>query len=468
MVASIKLPRITLSPRIKKKRRDFLKDHASDIPDLVSSLTSGDEEEPPTTSSGGGRSQQLAGITDVGSYLLSFDVGTPPQRVSGVLLDINSDLVWTQCGCPHHCKSTTSGGGTLFYPNKSSTISKEPSCKSSVCQSFSLSRNQTTSCSSSNDELCFFSDRYIVGNTTGVLATDKFRFGGGGDPVDVVFGCGILVSTDDLFGGVSGVIGLGRGPFSLVSQLGDGRFSYYFAPDGDDEDDDTSSTHSFVHFSGDAKPKTTLPLSTPLLETNAHPKFYYVGLTSIRVDGEDLPIPTGTFDLDENDGSGGVILSITIPVTFLVKSAYTLLREALVSKIGVPRSKKALGGLDLCYTNESLVKIPAVALVFDGGMVMELDKGNYFYSDAESGLECLTILPSSKASLLGGLIQEGTHMVYDVRGNKLQFESLKFDDEPAPAPPQPADSSSSNGWCWSSQPLVYSNFVWVVLVYVIC
>ncbi|GJN05149.1 hypothetical protein PR202_ga22757 [Eleusine coracana subsp. coracana] len=70
--------------------------------------------------------------------------------------------------------------------------------------------------------------------------------------------------------------------------------------------------------------------------------------------------------------------------------------------------------------------MPAMALAFDGNnAAMELQTRNYFFMDSDTGLECLTILPSSnKASLLGSLIQMGTHMIYDVDRNKLQFESL--------------------------------------------
>ena len=46
---------------------------------------------------------------------------------------------------------------------------------------------------------------------------------------------------------------------------------------------------------------------------------------------------------------------------------------------------------------------------------MELEVGNYFYMGAGSGLERLTIMPSSASgvSLLDSLIQAGTHMIND-------------------------------------------------------
>jgi hypothetical protein len=58
------------------------------------------------------------------------------------------------------------------------------------------------------------------------------------------------------------------------------------------------------------------------MTSDVYTDLYYVGLTGIHVDGEELDddIPAGTFDL-RDDGSGGVFLSTTIPVTYLLSDA---------------------------------------------------------------------------------------------------------------------------------------------------
>ncbi|PUZ60101.1 hypothetical protein GQ55_4G096700 [Panicum hallii var. hallii] len=342
MVRPAKFPRFTMTPRTKQQLRKFFKNHASDMADLLPSQGqeggSSDDQSKPGTS---GQSQAPA--TNAGMYLYSYSVGTPPQSVSGAL-DISSELL---------------------------------PCTSSTCQDF-----VAQTCSAGTPAECCYTYVYRGGeaNTTGHLATEAFTFGA--SRVDgVVFGCG-LDSTGD-FGGAPGVIGLGRAPLSLVSQLQAGR-----------------------------------AVST-LLASSDYPNAYLVGLAGVRVDGKDLAIQRGTFDL-RKDGSGGVVLSIAVPVTFLEESAYKLLRQALVSRIRLPRSL-------------ATAKIPAVALVFDGGAVVELEVGNYFYMDAGSGLECLTILPSSAGgvSLLGSLIQAGTHMIYDIHGSTLAFESFEQASPPS-------------------------------------
>jgi hypothetical protein len=448
-----KYPRFNINPRTTKQVREFFKDHASDMAGLAPGQGSSNE------STSGGRNQAPA-IT-AGKYTFTFDVGTPPQGVSGVL-DISSELVWTQCACPD-----CSTAGTLFYPSQSSTMTEVP-CTSATCQQF-----VPHSCTADVPQ-CVYAYSYNGGAaaTGGYLATETFTFEEVDDPVDdVVFGCGLLSAGD--LGGVSGVIGLGRGPYSLVSQLQAWRFAYHFAPD-----DSVEGTESFIHFGDDAAPRTTGALSTPLLACTipAYKNLYYVGLSGIQIDGQALAIPRGTFDL-QPDGTSGVILSITVPVTFLDEAAYNVVRAALVRKIRLPVADGALLGLDLCYTSQSLakVKIPAMALVFDGGAVMELETWNYFYLDAVSGLECLAMLPSTAGggSLLGNLIQAGTHMIYDLRGSTLTFESL----EQAESPPSNSSSNSPSGKGSPRRassaparrilPVVAVNFVWLA-VYVLC
>jgi hypothetical protein len=476
MVRAGKYPRLTMTPRTQQQLRKFFKNHASDMADLLPSQgqqggsSYDDQSEPGSGQQGskpagdgsnGGQSRQ-APATNAGMFLYSYQVGTPPQSVSGAL-DISSELVWTQCGSCATCGVTPA---TPFYSTLSTTMAVVR-CTSDVCQNFAAQN------CSADVPGCGYMYMYRGGeaNTTGYLATESFTF----DTTrvdDVVFGCG-LDSVGD-FGGASGVIGLGRGPLSLVSQLDAGRFSYYFAPDGDTDTD----TQSFILFGDDATPQTKRALTTPLLASDDYPNIYLVGLTGIHVDGKDLGIPRGMFDL-RKDGSGGVVLSIAVPVTFLEEGAYKLLRQALVSRIRLPTVNGSALGLDVCYASQSLAtaKIPGMALVFDGNAVMELEVGNYFYMDASSGLECLTILPSpdGHVSLLGSLIQAGTHMIYDIHGSTLAFESLQQASSSSP-PPLPSNNSyqgtpghrlSSAPPPHMSLPMLFAHFLWVTVYMVL-
>uniref|UniRef100_A0A0D9V8A5 Peptidase A1 domain-containing protein n=1 Tax=Leersia perrieri TaxID=77586 RepID=A0A0D9V8A5_9ORYZ len=424
-----KLPRFKMGPRTNKQLRDFFKNHGSDMADQLpsdqsqqgggsSSTSNGQNQQPGGDDSGGSPTQAPA--TNAGMYIYSYSIGTPPQHVTGAL-DISSDLVWTACDVP------TLQGATPFFPILSSTAAVVP-CTGTTCQQFV--QQTCGSGSGAGDSVvgvgvsrCGYNYMYGGGrkNTTGYLATETFTFDATSRVDSVVFGCGMDKTGD--FGGASGVIGLGRGNLSLVSQLGADRFSYHFAPDD-------SSADSFILFGDDATPQTNRKFSTPLLSSDANPSLYYVDLAGVQVDGKDLAVPRGTFDL-RKDGSGGVVLSITMLVTLLDEAAYKPLRQAMATKIGLRTVDGSALGLDLCYNSQSLAtaKVPSMALVFAGGAVMELEMRNYFYMDVTTGLSCLTIMPSPAGdwSILGSLIQVGTHMIYDIKGSKLVFESRLHD-----------------------------------------
>uniref|UniRef100_A0A0D3EWR6 Xylanase inhibitor C-terminal domain-containing protein n=1 Tax=Oryza barthii TaxID=65489 RepID=A0A0D3EWR6_9ORYZ len=141
-------------------------------------------------------------------------------------------------------------------------------------------------------------------------------------------------------------------------------------------------------------------------------------------------------------------LDISSDLVWTACGATAPFNPAVASKIGLPAVNGSALGLDLCYTGESLAKakVPSMALVFAGGAVMELELGNYFYMDSTTGLACLTILPSSAGdgSVLGSLIQVGTHMMYDINGSKLVFESLAQAAAPPPSGSSQQTSSKTN------------------------
>uniref|UniRef100_A0A0D9V898 Peptidase A1 domain-containing protein n=1 Tax=Leersia perrieri TaxID=77586 RepID=A0A0D9V898_9ORYZ len=430
------------SPRPKQQQLgNFFKKHGSDMSGLIprqsngrSGRYSGRSVPADGGSTGGGQSQDPA--TNAGMYVSSLNVGTPSQLITAVL-DITSDFVWMQCSDPTcatcAAQPSTSTSTPPFYTFLSSTI-RAVRCANRACQQLVPQTCDAATAATGDDPLCGYSYTYGGGRantTTGFFAVDALALATVGTD-DVVFGCALATEGD-----IGAVIGLGRGELSFVSQLNIGRFSYYLAPDVDDG----SNIQSFILFLDDAKPRTSRAVSTPLLASRAFPSLYLVELAAIRVAGEDLAIPRGTFDL-QTDGSGGVVMSISVPVTFLDSGAYEILRQAMASAIGLNTVDGSALGLDLCYPSESLAtaKVPAMALVFAGGAVMELEMGNFFYMDSTTGLECLTILPSpaGDGSLLGSLIQIGTHMIYDIKGSRLVFESL----QQAPPPPPPSQQAS--------------------------
>ncbi|CAN6221731.1 unnamed protein product [Urochloa humidicola] len=402
----VKIGRYTIiSARMRKQIGNFLKKHALDIIQDVLSTPAGQKQ-------GDNNNLDTKTADTAGLYIFNLSVGTPVQNFSGIL-DITSELVWAQCECSGD--ACLPPPATTFQASASDTFAGVP-CASQTCQS---TINQP--CGNDPAANCTYQMLYNdYTNTTGYLANDTFTFGQTPVP-GVVFGCSDVSSGD--FSGASGVLGFSKGNLSLVSQLQLSWFSYLLASDSDV----SGSDNNLLQFGDDAVPETENSRSTPLVNNSVYPDLYFVKLTGIMVDGQQLNgIPAGTFDL-QPDGSGGAFLSTTIPVTYLEKAAYNVVKQAFLSRIKAEAVNGSALGLDLCYTLQPKdeMTVPKLALVFDGtGATMELKKHNYFYADNATNLECLTILPIKGGSLLGSLLQTDTNMAYDIHGGRLIFDTV--------------------------------------------
>ncbi|EMS50936.1 Aspartic proteinase nepenthesin-1 [Triticum urartu] len=362
-----------------------------------------------------------------------FDLSVGRQALS-VVMDISSELVWVQCS-PGLRPTPT------FLPDHSGSFAPVAPCPSFVRNnsgSFGQIHYADRTCNP-GDHGCearcgYVENIYGAGNTSGYLATD--RFGLGNTKVSgMVFGCSCshnVTMLSDL-DGASGFVGFSRGPLSLVSQLQISRFSYFTTLPGDPD-----NSKAFVSLSWAADHADAKGSHTPLLAArpNQNSYLYYVNLTGLQVDGQLLTdIPAGTFDVRAN-GSGGVFLSTTLPFTYLDEPAYKVLRRELVSRV---RSQglapvNATAGHSLCFLTQhfSKLKVPKLALVFDGAdATMELRAQNYFWNFS-GGQTCLTILPSTTGrSILGSQLQTGRTMTYDIHGDG--GGQLTFSGAPAPA-----------------------------------
>ncbi|CAL5052283.1 unnamed protein product [Urochloa decumbens] len=399
------------SAKVRKQIGNFLKKHALDIIGNVLSAPAGQKQ--------GDNNLDTKAADTAGLYVFNLSVGTSvPQTITGIL-DITTELVWTQCSCSD-ADACLPPPATTFRPSSSDTFTSVP-CNSQTCQS---AINQP--CGANPSANCTYLMTYNdYTNTTGYLANDTFTFGQTQVP-GVVFGCSNASSGD--FSGASGVLGFSKGNLSMVSQLQLSWFSYLLASEVSDTD------NNLLQFGDDAVPETENSRSTPLLTNDVYPDLYVVKLTGIMVDGRQLNgIPAGTFDLQPN-GSGGAFLSTTVPVTYLEKAAYEVLKQAFLSRIKAEAVNGSALGLDLCYTLQSAkddMVVPKLALVFDGtNAVMELKKHNYFFADNATNLECLTILPIKGGSLLGSLLQTDTNMAYDIDGGRLIFETASAAPRP--------------------------------------
>ncbi|KAJ3695998.1 hypothetical protein LUZ60_001375 [Juncus effusus] len=336
-----------------------------------------------------------------GVYEIYFSIGN--QTISAGI-DTSSGIIWTQC---NPCATCFEQSTPLYDPKKSSTFSNFTSLR---CNSTSFSNSSV--CQTIKPDLCPDGCEYLASysddqNSTGYVATDTFTFGTSLVP-DILFGCG----TDNYgsYDNTSGVLALGKGPLSFVSQLGYMRFSYCLSSDPTKE--------SPINFGSFAMLKG-MGQSTKLVASDNLTDLYYIGLVDVTVGNTRLSIPSSTFTLKAN-GSGGVVLSTSFPVTYLEQAGYDMVRQAIVSQVNLKTVNGSYLGLDLCF--QSLKTWPTLTLHFDSTKSLALKSVNYVLNDTSTGIECLTILPSSGISVLGSFIQMDTNFVYDIENSTISFE----------------------------------------------
>lgn len=154
-------------------------------------------------------------------YFINISVGTPPVVIPGGA-DTGSDLTWTQCKPCTNCFEHLS---PLFDPKQSSTYIEYP-CQSLPCKAV----GKFNFCTPQN--ICEYNYSYAYGSfSNGIIASDTISIGSVSLP-DIFFGCGHNnAGTFDEQG--SDIIGLGRGPFSFISQFSPSighQFSYCLVP----------------------------------------------------------------------------------------------------------------------------------------------------------------------------------------------------------------------------------------------
>ncbi|KAM0889694.1 hypothetical protein ACQ4PT_027532 [Festuca glaucescens] len=363
--------------------------------------------------------QRLASIADVSApvhwnttqYIAEYLIGTPPQRAEA-LIDTGSDLIWTQCStCSLHGSCVKQG---LPFYNASKSDSFHPvSCNDTLCLA-----NQEHTCA--KDGSCAFGAFYGAGDARGSIGTEVFTFENGS--ATLTFGCAktLLISPGAL-DGASGLIGLGRGPLSLVSQTGATKFSYCHTPYLRSNTTAGASSHLFVGASASLSGGSPV-MSMPFVEGPKHYPFYYVPLVGITVGHTRLSIPPSVFALKKN-GDGGVLIDSGNPTTALVNEAYWPLRKELGRQLnGSLVPPPAGNGMDLCVAVAQEKTVPSMVFHFSGGADMVLPRENYWVP-LDNSTSCMVMDNTTGLSIIGNFQMQNKHLLYDLAKDELSFQT---------------------------------------------
>ncbi|GER28179.1 eukaryotic aspartyl protease family protein [Striga asiatica] len=355
-----------------------------------------------TAAYGGAASAPVA--ENSGEYLMTVGLGTPPMDILAIA-DTGSDLTWTQC---QPCTSCYSQRDPVFDPRNSSTF-RTLTCGSRPC---SLLDSSASTCASAKNETCNY--QYSYGDssyTLGELSSETLTLGGAAAFRRVSFGCGHENGGTFSPNG-SGIVGLGGGPLSIVSQLGFGQFSYCLTLIGSDN----TSTIEFGPGSGLSGPGV---VSTRLVKKDP-PTFYYLTLEGVSVGSTRLKYLRQT----ENEATGNIIIDSGTTLTFLPSEFYEGFEGAIVEAVKGKRVEDSEGTFKVCYRKEEGFRAPTVEVHFSGGADVELEQDSTFL-EVEEGVLCLTIVPSEDIAIFGNLHQMNYRVGYDVTGGKVGF--LKTD-----------------------------------------
>ncbi|KAJ4979046.1 hypothetical protein NE237_009826 [Protea cynaroides] len=329
------------------------------------------------------------------TYILRARFGTPSQPLF-VAMDTSSDIAWIPCtGCTG-CSSTT------FNTIKSTTY-KPISCTDPQCR-----KVPNPICSGPT---CNFNLTY--GSSTVSISVAQDRLTLATDPIpNYTFGC--IKSATGKSVPPQGLLGLGRGPLSLLSQtkpLYQSTFSYCL-PD-----------YRSANFSGSlrlgpvAQPKRIK--FTPLLTNPTRPSLYYVNLIGIRVGNRMVNIPPSALAFNPTTGAGTIFDSGTV-FTRLVQPAYIAVRDEFRRRINAgPVS--SLGGFDTCYMQP--VVSPTISLHFTG-MNVTLPPENFLIHSTAGSITCLAMAASpenvnSVLNVIANMQQQNHRVLYDVPNSRL-------------------------------------------------
>ncbi|KAK1662074.1 hypothetical protein QYE76_050233 [Lolium multiflorum] len=349
-------------------------------------------------------------------YLMYVYIGTPRTRILA-MADTGSNLVWLRC-----VNASTASGGDAPADDDAFDVSTSGTygrlgCHSGACIALPGGCDANSNCN--------YLQTYADGaNTTGLLSIETFTFddapggcvGCRDRPQLVVhevnFGCATSINGR-YFG--NGVIGLGPGIMSLVSQIGAStplgrRFSYCLVPYN-------VNASSALNFGSRASVTEVDAVTTTLVRSN----FYTVALESVKINNSTFTIPQDQSHLILDSGTS---------MTFLHQELLDQVVAEVNRTIKLPQVPSVGRILSRCYdatgmTEESILEkiIPDVKLVMGGSAVVTLKARNTFVQVDKSTV-CMALLPvggQSPFAILGNVAQQNMHVGYDLDKQTVTF-----------------------------------------------
>ncbi|CAL5192639.1 unnamed protein product [Lathyrus oleraceus] len=352
-------------------------------------------------------------LPDDGVYLMTYSIGTPPFKQVGIA-DTGSSIVWLQCEPCELCFNQTT---PKFKPAKSSTYKNIP-CLSNVCESVSRS-----SCGDKDNceySIVYGDGSHSVGNVSVDTLTLESTTGVSVSFPKTVIGCAThnKVSFE---GRSSGIVGLGIGPNSFITQLGPsigGKFSYCL-PLSLVISNSTSNVTSKLNFGDAAIVSGPGVVSTPIITKNTE-TYYYLTLESFSVGTKRVEFASSSSSTDAA-GEGNIIIDSGTTLTFLPSKIYSNLESEVAKVVKLKRVKDPDQLFSLCYalTSEE-PKFPLITAHFKGADVVLHPISTFV--QVSDGIACFAFQSAQDIAVFGNLAQQNLLIGYDLKAKKLSFK----------------------------------------------
>ncbi|CAL0335297.1 unnamed protein product [Lupinus luteus] len=348
-------------------------------------------------------------IADDGVHIIEMSLGNPPTKYYG-LMDTGSDLVWSQC-LP--CDDCFPQKYPYFDPKKSSTYTSVY-CQEDECNQL---KEKNKGCSSNNQ--CSYTYSYADSSITqGELALDTITLessSGGVIPLQyMIFGCGH--KNSGIFDNkMMGIVGLGRGSLSLISQIGPSfggrRFSHCLIPYSND-----NNLPSIMSFGSGSEVVGDGVVSTPLITKQSKP-FYYVTLKGISVGYTYLPL--------DSSSKGNMIIDSGTTLTVLPQKLYDQLVDEVKKQVPLqPIIDDPKSDDRLCYSSTNL-QDPIITTHFEGAD-LQLKPIQTFYP-SKVGVSCFAFRSTSNdaVGIYGNLVQTNYLIGFDLEREVVSFKATQ-------------------------------------------
>lgn len=373
-------------------------------------------------------------------YVTTISQRTPLVPIN-LVLDLGGQFLWVdcdqnyvsstyrpaRCGSAQCSRARANGCGDCFSAPR-------PGCNNNTCSVFP--DNTVTRTATSGE---------VAQDVVVVQSTNGFNPGRNVSAPNFVFSCAPTSLLEGLAGGAVGMAGLGWTRIAFPSQFSStfsfqrkfaiclssskgvvffGESPYVFFPNVD-----ASQLLSFT-------PLFINPVSTASAFSQGEPSAeYFIGVTSINVDDNVVPLNSTLLYMD-SQGVGGTKISTVNPYTVLEDSIYKAVTEAFINASAARNITRAasVAPFDVCFDSSNILgtrlgaSVPTINLVLVGDVTWSIYGANSMVEVNQDDVYCLGFVNGGNnprtSIVIGGLQLENILVQFDLATSQLGFSSL--------------------------------------------